>query len=125
MPLVPFGFGYADEGNIAKPKLNLNAQVTTGGVTAVDAIANKINENLPTFGAARKGALTGLDYVRTLAASIVDYADSDSAATVGADYRGYDSYPLINELYSMKWWKSTYLNGATNTYFVEISMQTC
>jgi len=124
LPLVPFGFGYVDEGNVAKPRLDLNTQILTGGNTAVDAIATKINDNLPLFGPQRKGALAGLDYVKTIAASIIDYADSDSAGTVGTDYRGYDSYPLINEIYSVKWWTDTQLDGSTGTYFVTISMDT-
>jgi hypothetical protein len=125
LPLVPFGFGYKDEGNSTLTKLQINNQVTTGGAAAVSAIAQKINDNLPTFGAQRKGGLTGQDYVNTIAASIIDYADADSDATVGTDYRGIDSYPLVSELYSMKWWyKAAYLNSSTGTYFVSVQMDT-
>src|SRR5205814_3677344 len=103
----------------------INAQVTAGGAAAVLAIATKINDNLPIFGSTRQGGLTGQDYVKTIAASIIDYADSDSDATVGTDYRGLDSYPLVSELYSMKWWyKAAYLNAATGTYFVSLEMDT-
>ena len=125
LPLVPYGYGYKDEGNTAKPRLDINAQVAAGGAAAVQAIATKINDNLPTFGSTRQGGLTGQDYVKTLAAAMIDYADSDSDATVGVDYRGFDSYPLVSELYSMKWWyKAAYLNAATDTYFVSIEMDT-
>ena len=124
-PLVPLGYGYQDEGNPTKPKLDLNAQVTAGGDTAVQAIATKINDNLQTFATQRKGGLTGQDYVKTIAASIIDYADADSEATVRVDYRGLDSYPLVSELYSMKWWNTAAsLNGSTGTYFVHIEMDT-
>lgn len=123
VPLVPYGFGYKDEGSATLPKLQINDQVKTGGSAAVLAIAQKINDNLPTFGTKRKGGLTGQDYVNTIAASMIDYADADSDATVGTDYRGIDSYPLVSELYSMKWWnKPAYLNG--NTYFVHVEMDT-
>ena len=122
LPLVPYGYGYLDEGNISKPRVDINQQVTTGGTAAVTALATKINDNLPTFGTTRKGGLTILDYVNTVAASMIDYADIDSGATVGTDYRGYDSYPLINEIYTMKWWKSTQLQSGT--YYVTVSMDT-
>lgn len=125
MALVPFGYGYKDEGNPSTPKLDLNAQVTTGGDTAVKAIAAKINDNLPTFGTQRQGGLSGQDYVKTIAASMIDYADTDSDATVGPDYRGLDSYPLVSELYNRKWWsKAAYLNASTGTYFVHVEMDT-
>ncbi len=121
LPVVPFGYGYKDEGSPTTLKLDLNQQVQTGGDTAVQAIAKKINDNLPTFGSARKGGLTVLDYVKTISASMIDYADADSSATLGLDYRGIDSYPFVNEIYTMKWWKRTYQQG---TYFVEVNMDT-
>ena len=125
LPLVPFGFGYKDEGKPNFTKLQINDQVTSGGLGAVQSIAQKINVNLPTFGVQRKGGLTGQDYVNTIAASMIDYADKDSEATVGADYRGIDSYPLVSELYSMKWWnKPAELNAGTGTYFVHVEMDT-
>jgi hypothetical protein len=124
-PLVPYGLGYKDEGSLTAPKLQLNAQVTSGGAAAVTAIASKIKNNLPTFDAQRKGGLTGQDYLNTIAASMIDYADTDSDATTGADYRGIDSFPLVSELYSMKWWyKAAYLNASTGTYFVSLEMDT-
>ena len=122
LPVVPFGYGYKDEGSSTATKLDINQQVQTGGDTAVLAITKKINDNLPNFGSTRKGGLTNLDYVKTLAASMIDYADADSSATAGADYRGYDSYPLVNEIYTMKWWTKTYPQGGTN--WVEVSMDT-
>ena len=121
VPLVPYGYGYQDEGNISKPKTDINAQIAAGGAAAVPAIATKINDNLPIFGPQRKGGLAVLDYVNTIAASMIDYADTNSDATVGANYRGIDSYPFVNEIYTMKWWKRTYLQS---TFFVEIQMDT-
>jgi hypothetical protein len=122
LPLVPYGYAYADEGIPTKPRLDINSQVATGGDPAVQAIWKKINDNLPTFAAQRQGGLGGLDYVKTIAASMIDYADKDSNATLGPDYRGYDSYPLVNEIYSMKWWTGTHLNAGK--YFVTIQMDT-
>ncbi len=126
--LVPFGYGYKDEGSQTAYKLQINDQVKTGGAAAVQAIAQKINANLPNFGPVRNGKLTttGLDYVNSLAASIIDYADTDSDATVdpapNPTYRGIDSYPFINEIYVMKWWKSTYQKSGT--WWVDIQMDT-
>lgn len=125
VPLVPLGYGYADEGNPAKPKLDINAQVTIGGANAVQAIASQINNNLPTFGSQRKGGLAGLDYVNTIAASIIDYADTDSNATIGPDYRGYDSYPLVSEIYTVKnWTKVDQTPATTGNYFATVTMDT-
>ncbi len=121
--LVPFGYGYVDEGNPAKARVDLAAQLQAGGDPAVQEIARKINDNLPNFGSVRKGGLPeSINYVNTIAASILDYADTDSDATVGSDYRGIDSYPFVSELYTMKWWKRTYQNAGT--YWVEVQMDT-
>lgn len=123
LPLVPYGYGYIDEGNVAKPKLDINQQVSTGGGPAVSSIAKKVNDNLPLFGPQRQGGLTALDYVNTIAASLIDYADTDSDGTVGADYRGYDSYPLISEIYTTKNWTKKYQNPAgTGPYYVEVTV---
>lgn len=125
LPLVPFGFGYKDEGDTTNTKLEINGQVSSGGDAAVKAIAQKINVNLPQFGALRQGGLAaGQNYVNSIAASIVDYADSDSDATLGTDYRGIDSYPLVSEIYTAKNWTKKYLNPSTGTYFVEITVDT-
>lgn len=124
VPFVPFGFGYKDEGDPAKPKLDLNAQVTAGGDPAVTAIATKINDNLPIFATTRQGGLSGQDYSMTIAASMIDYADTDSDATVGPQYRGLDSYPLVSELFNMKWWNMAAYTGSNGDYFVQIQMDT-
>lgn len=106
---IPFGFGYRDAG---KPKANLNTLLAEPGAGAnVTAIAKVINDNLPRFNtAARKGSfglsLPPQDYVKNLAANIVDYADTDNDATVGADYRGIDSYPFVTEHYTQFRWRN-------------------
>ncbi len=121
--LVPFGFGYSDQG---RPKYNLNTNISRLGVTN---IANIINRNLPQFaqraggytnsaggGAQNASAYTPLSYLQTLAANIVDYADLDSNPTTDGTslstdrirpvYRGVDSYPFVNEI-SKTWLLTT------------------
>lgn len=116
--LIPRGFGYADEG---KDALAINGLLTAAGVVT---IANKITTNLPRFATTRRGGLQPavLDYNKTIAASIIDYADSDGQATAGADFRGIDAYPLVSEIYNSKWWKRTFIQGGT--HHVEIVVET-
>lgn len=101
VPLIPHGFGYADAG---KPAMNLNAAVAARDV---EGIAAHITRNIPTFNNRRGGFPAGEDYVKTLAASIIDYADTDQNATVGPGYRGVDSYPFVNELFDRYEWTGT------------------
>jgi len=114
--VVPFGFGYTNQGQL---KPNLNRWITTN--TAVTLIADHILINLPNFtnraggfmltgggGATNTNAYTGYAYLQTLAASMVDYADTDSDPTTDGTplttnrarpvYRGVDSYPFVNEI---------------------------
>jgi hypothetical protein len=114
--VIPFGFGYTNQGQL---KLNLNRSITTN--TAVTEIADYISANLPNFtnraggfmisaggGATNTNAYTGRAYLQTLAASMVDYADTDSDPTTDGTplttnrarpvYRGVDSYPFVNEI---------------------------
>lgn len=90
---IPYGFGYVKEGEEAP---DLNALVASSDVSA---IAGQIRDNLPNFEFTRRGGFPNTDnYVDTLAASIVDYADVDSNPTVGSGYRGVDSYPFVNQI---------------------------
>lgn len=97
-PLIPQGFGYADAGT---PAPDLNELIASGDV---DAIADHIEKQIPSFKDRRGGFPPSEDYVKTLAASIIDYADTDSDATLGPGYRGIDSYPFINELFDRYEW---------------------
>ena len=96
--LIPKGFGYEDAGQLA---FDLNELVSDRDV---DGIADIINRNLPDFEDRKGGFPDSQDYVKTLAASIIDYADTDSDTTTGGDitagdfYRGVDSYPFVTEL---------------------------
>ena len=101
-PLIPHGFGYADAG---KPAKNLNEAVASADV---DGLAAFIESNLPNFASGRKGGFPASeDYLKTLAASMIDYADTNSTATTGTGYRGVDSYPFVNEMFDRYEWTNT------------------
>ena len=121
--LIPLGFGYANQG---APKFNLNTNISAAGV---NAIATIINQNLPQFvqraggysnsaagGATNTAAYAPFSYLQTLAANMVDYADTDSSPTTDGTglttnrvrpvYRGVDSYPFITEINKRYVWTS-------------------
>ncbi len=110
--LIPQGFGYPDAG---KPAPDLNDFIAN---TDVNGIANHIDRNLPTFKNRRGGFPATEDYLKTIAASIIDYSDSDGNATLGTGYRGVDSYPFVNELFDRYSW-----TGGTSTS-VRINVET-
>lgn len=99
--MIPHGFGYADAG---KPAPDLNSFVTAGDVSE---LSDHIARNLPHFSSRRGGFPASEDYLKTLAASIIDYADEDSNPTSGNGYRGIDSYPFVNELFDRYEWISS------------------
>lgn len=100
MPLIPFGHGYVDQG---KPRFNLNTLVATRDI----GIADIVERNLPAFKERQGGFPDDEDYVATLAANVIDYADEDSrpalpANTVNAGtrvFRGVDAYCPVNEFF--------------------------
>ena len=95
-PQVPYLPGI-DVQCMGKPKLNLNRLLAVGGNKAVSEMANWMNEALPEFDA-RKGGLAD-DYLKTLAANALDYADTDDMPTSdGQRYMGIDAYPLLSEI---------------------------
>ena len=100
-PLVPFAKGI-DASVTGKPKVNLNALLAKPAANAVDEMAAWMNAGLPDF-ESRKGGFPE-DYLKTLAANAIDYADADKEATVSAQqmttdsYRGLDAYPLVSEV---------------------------
>lgn len=99
--LVPFAKGI-DASVVGKPKLNLNSLLAKPPADAVDEMAAWINKGLPTF-ESRKGGFPD-NYLKTLAANAIDYADTDKEATVSQQqmtkesYRGLDAYPLMSEV---------------------------
>jgi hypothetical protein len=100
-PLVPFAYGI-DPSIVGTPKLNLNALLAMSSSAAVDKMAAWIGSGLPEF-ESRKGGFPD-NYLKTLAANALDYADQNSAATTSTSlmgttsFRGLDSYPLISEI---------------------------
>lgn len=97
-------------GNNEVEKLNINRvmyEVENGGSRSdkVTEIKNHIESYIPDF--KERGGDFPEDYVKTIAANIIDYADTDSQSTYSSadpskvdssGYRGVDSYPFVNEL---------------------------
>jgi hypothetical protein len=103
-PIIPFLPGI-DPAAAGKPKLNLNRLLATGGDDAVDEMAEWMKSALPEF-ETRKGAFKE-DYLKTLAANAIDYADEDSYSTRKAGrYRGVDSFPLVSEFAMKTRWEN-------------------
>lgn len=99
--IVPIGRAYASQGLF---KTNINSFVTNTNVTG---LASYISSNLPMFTATnRSGAAVPGTYLRNLAANMIDYADLDSDPTVGADFRGVDSYPFVTSYYQQFHWRN-------------------
>jgi len=95
-PLIPHVPGI-DPATAGAPRMNLNALLAKDSNTAVDQMADFIRTALPDFDE-RKGAFPE-DYVKTLAANALDYADADSLPTINTDqYRGIDAFPLLSEI---------------------------
>jgi hypothetical protein len=91
--LVPFGLGYAAEG---QPKLDLN-DVNNRSASKVAA---QINNNLPGFGL-RGGGMAPDAYVNNIAANIIDFIDEDATPTIGPGFRGVEPLPYLNERATM------------------------
>lgn len=107
--LVPYADGI-DPSVAGKPKLNLNRLLATGGDSAVSEMATFIRKALPKF-EQRKGGFPD-DYVKTLAANALDYADTDSDTTTNSNtYRGMDSYPLVSEFLMRFRWENVLTEG--------------
>lgn len=98
--VIPQGFGYVDAGKLAPDLNNLVKDKD------VSKIASHIKLQLPLFENRKGGFPATEDYLKTIAASIIDYADTDSDATTGTGYRGVDSYPFVNELFDRYEWIS-------------------
>lgn len=95
-PLIPHAPGIKPT-SAGAPRMNLNALLAKNPDTAVDEMAAFIRAALPDFDG-RKGGFPE-DYVKTLAANAIDYADADSHSTLKPDqYRGIDVFPLLSEI---------------------------
>lgn len=105
-PVVPYAAGI-DPAAAGQPKLNLNKLLADDRASAVDEMAAFIKMALPKFDLdgkeGRKGGFPE-DYLKTLAANTLDYADADNDATLGTSYRGIDGYPLVSEfVFKSRW----------------------
>lgn len=100
---VPFAEGISGELS-GQPKLNLNALLAEDRGTAVNDFKEQVLSALPDF-EERAGGFPD-DYVATLAANALDYADADSEGSVEEGrYRGLDAYPLISEVLTRFRWE--------------------
>lgn len=94
-PRIPYAQGISANA-AGQPKLNLNALLAKGP-QGVDEMADLIADALPEF-TKRQGAFPE-DYLRTLAANALDYADADSNSTLEpGSHRGIDSFPMLSEI---------------------------
>ncbi len=99
-PTVPYAKGISAKVS-GLPKLNLNELLNGERQASIDEWAEWVDEALPNF-VERKGGFPD-DYLRTLAANIFDYADTDGDSSSEFEvYRGLDSYPVISE-YAMRY----------------------
>jgi hypothetical protein len=97
---IPMGLGYslswANKVLLDGNAINNNPAVTLTNIT------NWISTNLPTF-TNRAGGMNGSNYLLTLAANIIGYADTDSRATstnIGVtNIVGFDSYPMLTQIF--------------------------
>ena len=114
--VIPFGFGYADAG---KPKYNLNTNTNAAGASV---LADAIRRNLPDFGN-RSGAMDPTAYVNSIAASIVDYADTNDIPIAddsnNPTYFGIENIPWPNELFD----RIKFTRYATNKGWIQIQLK--
>ncbi len=95
-PIIPFASGLS-KNVTGKPKLNLNKLLSDPRTQAVDQFAAWIDTAMPDF-KDRKGGFPD-DYLKTLAAGAMDYADTDSEPSVSVgNYLGLDAYPQLSEI---------------------------
>ncbi len=119
-PVVPFTAGISDEA-AGQPKRNLNEMLLDQSTeAAVNSFADWVDEALPEF--AERGGGFPDDYLRTMAANALDYADADNEPTLREGvYRGLDGYPLVSEhLVRYRWDKVSTRDGRK---YVEITVK--
>ncbi|TAG09129.1 MAG: hypothetical protein EAZ42_07975 [Verrucomicrobia bacterium] len=105
-PVLPFAPGI-EPGRAGQVKINLNQLLNQPDRSgAVASFANQIRNSLidppgpfVPFEDRKGGLPPTVDYLSTLAANAFDYADADSAPTIGGNYLGLDGFPLLSEIY--------------------------
>jgi hypothetical protein len=129
--LVPLGYGYGSEGNpkqIINPLSNLGngnnfANKWARPITA--AMPNFVNRTTATNGG--KGHSGTVDYLRNLAADLIDYAAPLNAPTdfkatdpKHPSSRGIGAYPFAVSVYDLNNWVSSYKSNGTYKVVVEV-----
>lgn len=95
-PRVPFVHGISPSA-MGRPRCNLNHMLRLPPVVAVDQMAEWIDAALPDF-KHRAGGFPE-DYLKTLAASALDYADLDcEPISQWGSYLGIDGQPFLSEI---------------------------
>jgi len=95
-PRVPFTNGLSPD-VMGMPKLNLNQMLGRPSSEAVDEMARWIRVALPDF--VQRGGGFPEDYLKTLAACALDYADGDGEPIVGwGSHLGIDGQPFLSEV---------------------------
>jgi len=88
-----------------EPRLNLNGLLGLTRSTAIDDISKHIGDAYPDFETRRKGGFPE-DYLKTLAANMMDYADEDSNSSQEDEiYRGIENAPLVSEFLIRYTWE--------------------
>jgi hypothetical protein len=116
--LVPFGYGYSNEG---QPKTDLNQLIANKNVAS---IASAITTAMPNFNNRAGGHSAPFDYLKNIAANIVDYADASKAPTTdGSTYRGIGAFPFLVSAFDLNNWVDV-TGGPPGDYFVSIEVTT-
>jgi len=115
-PFIPSGHNYPNAGS---PKANLNALIAEGP----EAVADYLRANLPPGWEQRGGAFPD-DYLATLAANIVDYADEDHEPSGSGEdrVRGVDTYPVVNEIYLHIEWEEALVDDETAPSKIDLEL---
>ncbi len=120
-PLIPFANGIAPA-VAGTPKVNLNAMLALGGDSAVNTIADHIRRALPEF--EQRGGGFPEDYLKSLAASAIDYAAAPGTPPTIAPgkYRGIGAWPHVSEhLMTFRWENTRQQDGR---YIISVAAAT-
>ena len=129
--LVPLGYGYGSEGN-TKQIINPLSSLGNGNNLAnkwarpiTAAMPNFVNRTTATNGG--KGHAGTVDYLKNLAADLIDYAaplnaptDFKAADPKHPSSRGIGAYPFAVSVYDLNNWVSSYKSNGTYKVVVEV-----